>query len=1765
MNALELIGKVAARALSRMLREGERDANSTARFLLDRLKAEEVAHICLSIHTDETLRQSFEIHIPKSLVSLDMAYKYQLPETYLTEEKATFWRNAACHKDALLIANTSDDQGQSLKELTTINAEMLKGYAEIWCQIASEDLPLTQAHLKQWEQALKGLESTIPCSLMQFATYVLETRNRLLQKQQLVNALGWALPALRTPRDSNLFASIPNTKLAHKAEWQKRFQQTKQQRTCFLEKQTPKREYLDDDDLRKRFDEYKDRIDASAHSVIESFLQAQPGWSEASQALSEFEWEDQCIGLLFVLKASHSHLADHTLDFYKDEYPDTLTSDEVDYLYLFKKRGKERDPLDQDRDFYEKHRQEMALKPSLKSKWDKFIYGAPIDCNDFLVGLLMAVSRLIEQNSDARGTKHFTVSTQKDGARSKWLDINTDAALYFCTRYRGLPNLLGSTFNWNVHHLFKYDQFIQTEKEKANKGSKKPYKRNASVSKKANEIKLSVRMDYHSGGSQQYAEVQLVWHFSPLAIGSKLEGDLSRLVSHPFIHEPLYLESVSSKGVLQTLSLDNTGTLQAVYRQERGTLIPSYLKSKDQKITFEKHLHDSQSQLGDNAYQKIKGAWDDFSATYTEALKSWYEQGISQPVLIEQAQKFSHLLDVLSNYAADDTSREKLWEPLFRLGHHQVIDKPLGIIAPWHPLRLAAMMVKDQQVAQLFKQLSQADLISFSDARLFFAERTHELQHPYYPEAAVHFSSPPELVVATETLYDYSLMESPVIHNDHLEESHEDPTTVSRRIKDVVARYLELLPHEQSSLNLLLYNCDNALLPQTAIRQLSEVYADSNVICQLMLRHHNRKKLANLYRNLIESTSQDDNSIIMSEYSLDFMSRFRIGILAESPATKPHFEKPVDIVFLQDVISRQATLEWLPIQQSYSPSLEEHIPARWSKRRPMPKGEKKGTHYLVCPVQPQEGKQYLQSLAHLIRRISTPINNNQTESLIPSRQIYLEDRKIRDTIDDVHRLGEWVVNYDDLLDRRQLKNLGLQVIRFQQRRTQGRNLLISSNASLSLLKVLVRRRLDDLSLQLAAQELDGLVEKFIEEANLVSGDLVLRAAKRGIFSKELIGVVLSLALLRAEIGSEQPMGIYFLDDYASWLGQKEQRIADLLVLNPRGEGESRCLHVFVSEAKYVETSGLDSARKSSQNQLNDTLTRISQALLSEEHCIDRELWLSRFGELLLEGMGVQPSGLDFSLEAEKWRTDLMQGKIPIKLYGYSHVFISGPSDLDTESQQLPNPRNKNAIQEIFSRNSVRDLVKWYAKDEYDKILRHRKGLGIHKSFDTIRKVKPLSNASSESEAHAHIPHRNEPVADTKQDAYVPQENRVILDIPSPKPEILSSGHNWPPSYLLGWFKREASPQTEEEHKLAEDIAKRLSHALYGYDLPAKVLETRLTPNSVLVKFQGSDQLKLSDIEKKQSQLLTTHSLRIIYLAAQPGVLVVAIERSQRQKLSLVDSWLQRSLNRSDSGMNMSLLVGIKELDGELLYLNVESEFANLQQHAPHTLIAGATGSGKSVLLQNLILDIALTNSPSLAKIHLIDPKGVDYQHLEPLPHLGKGIIYEQEEAAQLLHELVDEMESRYKRFRDFRVNKLSDYNRIAPDDQKIPAIWLIHDEFADWMMIEEYKNEVINSVKRLGVKARAAGIHLVFAAQRPDASVLPPQLRDNLGNRLILKVESEGTSKIALNQEGAEKLLGKGHLAARLSGEPDLIYGQVPFLTMQQMEELVALVRAHYV
>ena len=239
---------------------------------------------------------------------------------------------------------------------------------------------------------------------------------------------------------------------------------------------------------------------------------------------------------------------------------------------------------------------------------------------------------------------------------------------------------------------------------------------------------------------------------------------------------------------------------------------------------------------------------------------------------------------------------------------------------------------------------------------------------------------------------------------------------------------------------------------------------------------------------------------------------------------------------------------------------------------------------------------------------------------------------------------------------------------------------------------------------------------------------------------------------------------------------------------------------------------------------------------------------------------------------------------------------------------------------------------------------------------------------------------------------------------------------------------------------------------------------------------------------------------------------------------------------------------------------------------PHLLIAGATGTGKSVCLTTIILSMLMTRRPDEVRLVLIDPKsGVEMQGWSKVPHLMSPIIEDMKKAEAVLAWAVDKMEERYDLLRRARVRNIAGYNQLTPEDiqrrvnpgddeerQRIPErmgyIVIVIDEMADLMM--QFKKEVEGYIIRLAQKSRAAGIHLVLATQKPTVDVITGLIKSNLPSRICFKVAQKSDSRVVLDQMGADKLLGMGDLLYLAPGTSDLVRAQGAFASEAEIEKV---------
>jgi len=1767
MNSNDMIGRVAASYLGAQLDHS--DSTATARYLIDSLSAEQTAAVAKAILANPSLAGRIDLKLPDRWMA-----GHGLPAQCLTDERATYFRNAECSKPAMLLATPGDDERQSLADLTVIDTTLLRSQVEAWVKEAALGLPITDQQRRIWNAALTGLHDVAQVTLDAFAKYVLEVRQEVEQGNVFPDVLGIALPVLQWPRNPALFRSLNDKTVNHPSKWKQLFATVQKKQACYLKKYTPTNQVLSSDDLSVAFEKVKDVIPEPFHAVVRAFVTAPSKWNAQAAALARIDWE--LVKPLFDgLKPEKFNLGKATLEFFDEQGADAISKDECAYLEALSKRNSSQ-AIDVDIDFYRLHRLDLKDNPQLKSKWDRFVFGTPVETSDFLGGLVLCLESLFDQNLPEGSKRVLQISSDKR-SKADLRKLNVDAGRYFVFRYRGVRDLFGRSL-FDVGELFSFDRIHADWLKEANDGKRK-YKPNDSMARAALEIRFYVRLTVNDGDIENHR--QLIWRFEPASIASELVSDWERLVDHPFSLCEVAREPVGSKGQSQALDLHEIRSLSAAFGQDRGSLVRSYRKEHDLANSWHESVSSllTQGSLTEPVAIELRQLFNEWGESYAAAIEAFPKASVATTAIEDQYTKYGRLVEAVTTKARGDRLRDLLLKPLLAIGIVPVVGAaPAAIVAPWNPLRMQAMVAKAQRLRALLDHLLTAPSILFGDPALYFKEMKDELQHPYYPELALGWRErKPELLSVTDSLLDYTLHELPLRGTSQQSETNESPVEAASQISDMLQRYLTLFPHERTNLSIVLYNCDSASLPQAVVNRVNELHEEEeDMRCEVVLRHRDKDKLHRLYEQILEAYDADSDGFIASEASRDFMARLRIGIMADEAPVPDQKDGPSkDIVFLHDVISRHAVLEWY--REDAAPvNIDDLVPARWSRRRPSPRDEEKSIVYLTCPVQTAEGWAYITAVTSFFR---PDWHEDLTRRYLPARQLDFHDPTTSKIFEETHNLGNWVVNFDELLDRRQLVNQGVRVIQYKQSASQGRNLLVSSNASLGLLQTMIIGRIKDLAPELSEDRVRGLAKRFIDDANLISGDLVLRAAKRGRNASELMGVVLSYFLVRQELGPDKRIGCYFLDDYSEWLGEEGEQIADLLVISPEllPDG-TRQLSVVITESKYIGDFSLSEKRRESQRQLRDSVGRIAQALFSDPPRLDRDLWLARFSDLLLTGI---PYSAGDPIDLLGFRRHVREGRCRVFLRGYSHIFVSNPEAGDdsdfTEVADCP-----DAYQECYSRAQTRLLLLAYeGHSSADSVRFSVAEQGIVQK----RNYKPIGSGGAESTSK---PRRSQMLGGVSGSS--PRDGLRSPDVePSPMasggparpaptadgvlPSLAPDGtavappdpqYNAPPTEAWSFpgvarivaARTSATKVSGAEAAWLHDVVMATRTALQQFQLNSKIVgEPTLTPNAAIIRFQGAANMTVEQVFKRRSEMLTTHALNVISVRPEPGVVSISIARPQRQTLHTLDVWKQWTPASGEG--NHRLLIAVKEDDSGLL-------FVSPTENAPHTLIAGATGSGKSVLMQNIILGIACTNTPDQARIELIDPKmGVDYFAFEGLPHLGNGIIEDQGQAIERLNGLLIEMDRRYTVLRQNRCSNIFELNRKTDATERFPCLWVIHDEFAEWMMTDDYNATVANVVSRLGVKARAAGIFLIFAAQRPDNQVMPMQLRSNLGNRLILRVDSEGTSEIALGGErGAERLLGRGHMVAKLEGYPGLIYAQVPMVSASDIAELVGAIPA---
>jgi len=378
-------------------------------------------------------------------------------------------------------------------------------------------------------------------------------------------------------------------------------------------------------------------------------------------------------------------------------------------------------------------------------------------------------------------------------------------------------------------------------------------------------------------------------------------------------------------------------------------------------------------------------------------------------------------------------------------------------------------------------------------------------------------------------------------------------------------------------------------------------------------------------------------------------------------------------------------------------------------------------------------------------------------------------------------------------------------------------------------------------------------------------------------------------------------------------------------------------------------------------------------------------------------------------------------------------------------------------------------------------------------------------------------------------------------------EFMSSDYQAPPLELLDQDKGVPS---------AGDTARNsaiIKRTLENFSIPVEMSGINIGPTVTQYTLKPAEGIKLSKITTLSNDLslaLASHPIRIE--APVPGKSLVGIEIPNKIRTEVRLRYLIQDPKFKETGSSLSFCFG-KDVSGNPFYGDIAS--------MPHMLVAGATGTGKTIFLNSLIISLLYRNSPEDMRLILIDPKRVEFSIYQGLPHLLCSTITEAPKAVSALKWLITEMERRFEVLAKEHNRDIKSYNilRTKNKQEKMPYIVVIIDELADLML--SMGREVESSIVRLAQMARAVGIHLVLATQRPSVEVITGLIKANVTSRLTFQVASQVDSRTVLDMSGAERLLGKGDmlfLSAQLP-KPKRIQGA--FISEEEVKRVVDFIK----
>ena len=390
-------------------------------------------------------------------------------------------------------------------------------------------------------------------------------------------------------------------------------------------------------------------------------------------------------------------------------------------------------------------------------------------------------------------------------------------------------------------------------------------------------------------------------------------------------------------------------------------------------------------------------------------------------------------------------------------------------------------------------------------------------------------------------------------------------------------------------------------------------------------------------------------------------------------------------------------------------------------------------------------------------------------------------------------------------------------------------------------------------------------------------------------------------------------------------------------------------------------------------------------------------------------------------------------------------------------------------------------------------------------------------------------------------------------------EVINYSSTTTSSYVLPDFrtllKKSAKVNNNENKAVIKENVEKLEKVLSDFDIVGKVVGINIGPSITQYEIElrsGTKVNKVLSISREIALALAAKDVRI--QAPIPGKSTIGIELPNKTSVGVSLREIMEDIPKSMDNSKLAVALG-KNIMGKTMFMEINK--------TPHLLVAGATGSGKSVCINSIIVTLLLRARPDEVKMVLVDPKKVEMSMYNGVPHLLMPVVTDPKKASIALMKMVSEMERRYNLFEESRTKNIGDYNKYVEERsrnmngqlEKLPYIVIIIDELADLMLVAA--KEVEDSILRITQMARAAGIHLIVATQRPSTDVITGIVKANIPSRISFAVSSSIDSRTILDMTGAEKLLGKGDMLFLPMGENSPVRIQGAFVSDEEINKVI--------